>query len=434
MLNLKITPQREALLRGFDNEFHALLQVNAEDQDKSTERKTTLNLAIVIDRSGSMAGQPLDEAKKSAIMMIEQMHADDRVAVVAYDSHASLVVPSTLCAEKESIISRIREIHEGGMTALHAGWLMGAEEVARYKTENSLNRVLLLSDGNANEGLINIAEIKSQCSQLADAGVTTSTYGLGHHFNEELMIEMASGGLGQGYYGETADDLADPFREEFELLLNTVATNLKLEAEAPDYVEVKLLNKFRKNSSGWSMPDIAAGGEGWALFKLIIKKQHLNENPLEVLRCVVTYKDKEGKDQKTAPVKLILQPLSPNAFEAVIEDEKVKSRIAEIMVANYQQEAREAAQRGDWERVDRIVAQAKHAAKDDLWMKKSLESLGRYAHRRQREQFSKEALYSADRMNKRLLANDEIAASYDINLESQKAAYLRRKTERGKRM
>ena len=434
MLNLKITPQRPALLKGFDNEFYALLQVNADEQAHKSERSKSLNLAIVIDRSGSMSGQPLDEAKACAIMMVEQMHANDRIAVVTYDNEAELVVPSTQCLHKQEIISRIRMISEGGMTALHAGWLMGAEEVAKYKTENSLNRVLLLSDGNANQGLTDIDQIKSQCSQLADAGVTTSTYGLGHNFNETLMIEMSSGGLGQGYYGETAEDLADPFKEEFALLLNTVATNLQLQAEAASLVNLKLMNNFRRSGEGWSMPDIAAGGEGWALFKLVIKRDDIGERPLEVLRCALSYIDKEGTQQTTDPVKLILEPLSPNAFEAVLEDEKVKSRVAEMLVASYQQEAREAAQQGDWERVDSIVARAKIVAKDDLWMQNSLASLEKYSRRRQREQFSKEAMYSADRMSKRLVADDEAHVSYSRVSELRKAPYLRRKTERGKQM
>ena len=89
-----------------------------------------------------------------------------------------------------------------------------------------------------------------------------------------LMIGMAGSGLGQGYYGETAEDLADPFREEFDLLLNTVANNLRLKVDAPGFVEFKLLNNFRQNQDGWSMPDIAAGGEGWALFKLKINQYH----------------------------------------------------------------------------------------------------------------------------------------------------------------
>ena len=125
-----------------------------------------------------------------------------------------MIVLSTYCENKQHIISQITEISTSGMTALHAGWLMGAEEVAKYKTEKSLNRVLLLSDGNANVGLTSTEQIKQQCAQLADLDVTTSTYGLGHEFNEELMIEMANSGLGQGYYGETADDLSDPFKEE----------------------------------------------------------------------------------------------------------------------------------------------------------------------------------------------------------------------------
>ena len=90
MLNIEITPQREALLKGFDNEFHALLRVNADEVPNPRERKNTLNLAIVIDRSGSMSGQPLDEAKRSAIMMVEQMHSDDRVAIVTYDKHCRI--------------------------------------------------------------------------------------------------------------------------------------------------------------------------------------------------------------------------------------------------------------------------------------------------------------------------------------------------------
>ena len=88
----------------------------------------------------------------------------------------------------------------------------------------------------------------------ADEGITTSTYGLGHDFNEDLMVQMAASGLGQGYYGETADDLADPFREEFELLLNTLATNLRLKAESPEFVELQLLNNFRNNGINGQCP------------------------------------------------------------------------------------------------------------------------------------------------------------------------------------
>ena len=114
------------------------------------------------------------------------------------------------------------------MTDLHAGWLLGAEEVARYRTDRSINRVLLLSDGMANKGLTNSLEISNQCSELAETGVTTSTYGLGEDFNEQLMVDLGRAGRGQSYYGQTVEDLEDPFREEFDLLSNIMATNLKI--------------------------------------------------------------------------------------------------------------------------------------------------------------------------------------------------------------
>ena len=119
----------------------------------------------------------------------------------------------------------------GGSTNLHGGWLLGAEEIAKYKNNKSINRVLLLSDGNANQGVCDPFEIFRQVDKLSETGISTSTYGLGHHFNEELMIGMANNGKGQGYYGETAEDLVDPFEEEFELLANTIATNLKLKVK-----------------------------------------------------------------------------------------------------------------------------------------------------------------------------------------------------------
>ena len=434
MLNMTITPQRPALLEGYDNETHALLQITAGEGLTPQTREKSLNLAIVIDRSGSMDGKPLDEAKKAAIMMVERLSGEDRVSVVTYHSDAEVLVPSTLCVDRQSIIERIRSITTGGMTALHSGWLMGAEEVARYKTSASLNRVLLLSDGNANVGLQDLDEIKSQCARLADNEVTTSTYGLGHQFNEHLMIGIADSGLGQGYYGETADDLADPFNEEFELLLNTLATRIVMKAETPAYVSMELVNDFRERNGGWAMPDLAVGGEIWALFKLKIARDDVGRGNGEVLRCNIAFQTRDGETLQEGPVKLSLEPLAPNAFAAVAEDEKVRRRIGELLVAYYQREAANAARVGDWPGVERIVAEAKLASQNNEWMQQSLLELEKYAHRKQQDQFAKEASYSASRMSKRMVSEDEMNLRYSQNFESQKAAYLRRKTERGKRL
>ena len=131
------------------------------------------------------------------------------------------------------------------------------------------------------------------------------------------MISMARTGLGQSYYGETADDLLDPFQEEFDLLINTFAWNLKLKAEAPNFVDFELLNKFKvaeNDHACWHLPDLAEGGEAWALFKLKVNDLNENAKTIEVLRCNLSYETKvndEVKIHNEGPIKLVLDRLSP---------------------------------------------------------------------------------------------------------------------------
>ena len=98
----------------------------------------------------------------------------------------------------------INTIETGGMTNLFDGWRLGRQEVEKFKNNKSLNRILILSDGNANVGNLDIDDISRACSLAADDGVSTSTYGLGNNFNELLMLKMADSGRGKGYYGDTS--------------------------------------------------------------------------------------------------------------------------------------------------------------------------------------------------------------------------------------
>ena len=219
MIDIKFTPEKNGILLNQENTFDVLLKISSEVEDspKETER-LPLNLSLVIDRSGSMSGEPLEEAKKCASMLVDRMREKDRLSVVTYESHAEVLVTSQPVSHKSRLKSQIRGITTGGMTALYDGWSLGAEEVAKNSNDNFISRVLLLSDGQANRGLTDDDVIASHCQKMAEAGVTTSTYGLSEHFNENLMAGMASAGQGQAHYGQTAEDLMDPFQEEFDLL------------------------------------------------------------------------------------------------------------------------------------------------------------------------------------------------------------------------
>ena len=114
----------------------------------------------------------------------------------------------------------------------------------------------------------------------------------------------------------------------------------------------------------------------WALFKLKVRDPENGGQKIEVLRCNLSFETKiDGAVQtKTVgPLKLILDRLSPNAFNAIAEDEEVKRRVDELMVANLQERAREASLQGDWNRVEQIIMQGKKIAGDNEWLQNSFD-------------------------------------------------------------
>src|SRR5712671_5704874 len=121
-----ITPRRPAVLSGFDNTVDLLLRLQAPAMPKATSERSPLNLAIVLDRSGSMDGQPLDEAKRCAGMIVDRLGAKDRAALIIYDHDVAVLVPTTQTANKAAFHTAISSIHSGGNTNLHGGWLKGA--------------------------------------------------------------------------------------------------------------------------------------------------------------------------------------------------------------------------------------------------------------------------------------------------------------------
>ena len=240
-----ITARRPALLAGHDNELDVLVRVQAPDAPAELPKRNPLHLALVIDRSGSMSGQPLDEAKRCAEFVLDGLQPTDRLSVVVYDDQVQTLVPTMpLARQGDRCAARSARSTPAAPPTCTAAGSRAPRRSRRTPRTNITSRVILLSDGCANHGLVDHDPIYAQCADFARAGVTTSTYGLGHGFNEELMIGMARHGQGSSYYGQTADDLMDPFREEFELLNALCARRLRLEIEPAPGVKAKMLNDY----------------------------------------------------------------------------------------------------------------------------------------------------------------------------------------------
>ena len=127
------------------------------------------------------------------------------------------------------------------------------------------------------------------------------------------------------------------------------------------------------------MPDLAENGEAWALFKIKVDQENVQNEGLEVLRCNLSYKNVNGEVVNKGPVKIVLEPVNQNAFSQIAEDEKVRLRITEINVARFQERAREAARSGDWALTDFFINEARREAKGNEWLNSVIDRLEVYA-------------------------------------------------------
>ena len=428
---VQITPRYPALLAGLDNKVDLLVQVQAPPMLKATSERSPLNLAIVLDRSSSMGGPPLDEAKRCAGMIVDRLGTRDRAALVVYDHDVAVLVPTTQAANKAPFHAAIASVHSGGTTNLHGGWLKGAELMAAVAQGSAMTRILLLSDGQANRGVIDPDTILQQCADLAGAGVTTSTYGLGPHFNEELMIKMANAGQGNPYYRETATDLMDCFAEEFDFLTALCAKWIHLQADLPTTISMSVLNKFSRTQDGsYRMPDLAYEGESWAVIRLTVPKACAGTGDSAAVKLgsiALSYLDVDGNLHKLPPLTISLPSLLPVAFGAIVEDRLVTRRVQELEAATIQDRAQKAARNDDWPEVKRLLRDARENAKENPWLGNVVEKLESLAEQADKAMFSKEAMYASDRMRSRLAAMYESASP-----TAPAPSYLRRKSEQGK--
>ncbi len=195
-----------------------------------------INVAIVIDKSSSMSGARIDQAKLAAIAAVERLRDKDIVSIVLYDSVVEVLVPSTKATDRGSIIRKIRAVEVGSSTALFAGVASGAAEVRKFLERGAVNRVILLSDGQANIGPSSPMELADLGRSLAKENISVSTLGVGQGYNEDLMMQLAAASSGNHVFVEDAASLVAIFNREFDTLMNVVASDIKINVTLPDYV------------------------------------------------------------------------------------------------------------------------------------------------------------------------------------------------------
>ncbi len=214
-------------------ELYIYIDAKAALVKKDSER-VPLNIALVIDRSGSMAGEKLEYVKKATDFVINNLNKNDYLSIVQYDNKVDVVSETQAVTNKKGLHEKVAKIKAGGMTNLSGGMLEGYTQVGVSKKERYVNRVLLLSDGLANEGITDPEKLRSIAQKrFREQGIGLSSFGVGADFNELLMTNLAEYGGANYYFIDMPDRIPEIFAKELEGLLSVVAQNAKLKITFP---------------------------------------------------------------------------------------------------------------------------------------------------------------------------------------------------------
>lgn len=221
-------------------------------QDETKRRP--LNLSLVIDRSGSMAGAKIDYTRRAAGMLVQNLGVADMLSVVLYNDTVDTLLMPEKVQRKDIISQQIQRITPSGATNLSGGWLQGCNLVSANLDATHTNRVIVISDGLANRGVTDTEKLVGFAKQKFGEGISTTTMGLGDDFNEELLMQMANAGGGAYYYIESPEVMPSILQEELTGLLKLVGQNLTITVNGPTTAHFTQMNAYPEDvaANGWA--------------------------------------------------------------------------------------------------------------------------------------------------------------------------------------
>jgi Ca-activated chloride channel family protein len=271
-VKLKVELDRKVLPAGKIERAVLKISLAPEQVIREEANRPPVNLAIVLDRSGSMSGDKIEQAKEAAIQAIRRMGAKDRISIVAYSNHAETIASAQSAKNAEKLVNLVRQLKANGGTALFAGVNQGAAELRKNLDGEYFNRIILLSDGLANQGPSSTEDLVRLGRALVKEDISVSTVGLGSGYNEDLMAGLAKEGQGNLYFAETSKELPGIFDAEIGDALNVVARNATLRIELETGVRpLRLIGRqgvIHENHVEIEIKQLYGGQEKFALLEV----------------------------------------------------------------------------------------------------------------------------------------------------------------------
>ena len=380
MINHNIIFEKDKLNKNKEEHFMLLELEGFHKKKKQAKQKDrqTLNISLVIDVSGSM-GSPinnefgyghklqnrmlmntnqiiggiprmeqqvfvspetkLDLVKKAAINAVNSMEYGDYISVISFHSIVQVEQVAVKLSKdnKQTVINSINNLCVSGMTNLHGGWLEGCKEVAKNKNEKFLNRVVLLTDGQVNQGETNSDVIGTDVLNVYKKGVSTSCFGVGNGFNEELLQDMSNSGGGNFYYIEKEEEFVKMFNEEFDGINNIAAFDVQIGFDLEEKFEIiENFNNLKKDGDVYLVPSIYKDSKMYILFNVKTKNLLIKDKTFGTLN--IKYKNENSKLIEEN-LNLKIKVCKNKDWDNLEENEEMKVQEVLLTVAKRKEEA-----------------------------------------------------------------------------------------------
>jgi len=312
------------------------------ESDQIENERAPMRLACVFDRSGSMAGQPIEYAKEAARLLVRQLSNTDVFCLVAFDDRLEVLVEPSAVEAKEELQRRIDTLTARSSTDIGAGLLKAFELMTREHSAIGVNRILLLSDGYANHGLVGQNLVSRVGKEVEKTGFSVSAFGVGSSYDAELLGQITAKGRGSLYHIDQPDSTPRFFQEEFGDLLAVSATEVKALVSLPEGVEIKEFYGFTGENNIYEIGNLYSGETRTLLMELEVDTDALVSSPFEI-EVGLQGQNLEGEDFLSSKKFTVIA-----GGEEPVIDLEIAAFADKIRQAFALQQASEARLLGDW--------------------------------------------------------------------------------------
>lgn len=310
LVTLSASPDRAALAAGEAASLVVRLQLEAATRPADAE--IPVNLGVLLDTSGSMAGEPIEQARAAVHALVDQLGPNDRLTLVTFDSRAQLVLPQTVLddADLDALHERIDDIRAEGTTDLAAGLGTLLHQLGANPTPGDLDRIVIVGDGVPNDA----GPIPGQVERARQAGFAITTLGVGLDYDEVLLGEMARSSGGRFHHIEDGEALTETFTAELLGAQRPVATNVMLQLSTGPGVTITRVIGHSPAMSGVHQHAVVmaelAEGESQEVFVELATEPAKAGATLELLDAIVQFDDRAGGSGRIERRAFVSMPVS----------------------------------------------------------------------------------------------------------------------------